>query len=73
MTLHLRNLLSYVVSSKNLMNKDHELFIVTNFGKVVGTKEQVKELVKVIKAGSSCGAFGSTKRQSELSDISKNN
>lgn len=53
MTLHLRNLLSYVVSSKNLMNKDHELFIVTNFGKIVGTKEQVKELVKVIKAGSS--------------------
>lgn len=58
--------MSYVVSSKNLMNKDHELFIVTNFGKIVGTKEQVKELVKVIKAG-----FGSTKRQSELSDISK--
>ena len=53
MTLHLRNLLSYVVSSKNLMNKDHELYIVTNFGKIVGTKEQVKELVKVIKAGSS--------------------
>jgi len=43
--------LSYVVSSKNLMNKGHELFIVTNFGKIVGTKEQVKELVKVIKAG----------------------
>lgn len=35
------------------MNKDHELYIVTNFGKIVGTKEQVKELVKVIKAGSS--------------------
>lgn len=70
MTLHLRNLLSYVVSSKNLMNKDCELFIVTNFGKIVGTKEQVKELVKVIKAGSSWeGMFGSTKRQSELSDI----
>ena len=69
MTLHLRNLLSYVVSSKNLMNKDHELFIVTNFGKIVGTKEQVKELVKVILGR----GFGSTKRQSELSDISKNN
>lgn len=63
MALHLRNLLSYVVSSKNLINKDYELFI-------VGTKEQVKELVKVIKAGSSWeGVFGSTKRQSELSDI----
>lgn len=53
MALHLKNLLSYVVSSKNLINKDYELFIVTNFGKIVGTKEQVKELVKVIKAGSS--------------------
>lgn len=52
------------------MSKDYELFIVTNFGKIVGTKEQVKELVKVIKVGSSWeGVFGSTKRQSELSDI----
>lgn len=57
---------------KSLMNKNHELFVVTNFGNIVGTKEQIKELVRVVKAASSWeGAFGSTKRQLELTDISK--
>lgn len=57
---------------KSLMNKNHELFIATNFGNIVGTKEQIKELVRVVKAASSWeGAFGSTRRQLELRDISK--
>lgn len=57
---------------KSLMNKNHEFFIVTNFGNIVGTKEQLKELVRTVKSASNWeGAFGSTRRQLELSDILK--
>lgn len=57
---------------KNLMNKNNELLLVTHFGNILATEEQTKDLVKVIEAASSWeGAFGSTKRQLELSDILK--
>lgn len=57
---------------KSLMNKNHELSIVTNFGNIVGTKEQLKELVRIVKTASLwVNAHGSTRRQLELSDILK--
>lgn len=57
---------------KSLMNKNNEMLLVTRFGNILATEEQAKELVKVIKVASSWeGAFGSPKRQIELSDILK--